>query len=658
MNKPPSQRIIPALELLAPKLLALGADVYWETDTSLRIQNIVSTTDAPLDDVQALLGTRLDQLPSPPPMLVATLRTPLTALSRLQSFRGLYCRLHDDSQRGFVLHGEPKTDPVAGFGGYFGIARDITAEWQELERARDTQALLANAIENVSDGCALFDVDDRLIYSNSTWRDYINAEIAPLIEPGITFERIMQLNLQYGLAAEGIGREDDWLQERLTRHRGGKHIFLQYAAEHQWLLVRDYPTDSGGRLIITSDITQLKQREQALAESEERYALAMRGANEGLWDWRVGADQVHVSAHACAILGFSASSTIPLKDWLACLHPADRKLWRRRFIDHLKGVSAFFECELRVRHQNGDYRWVYIHGLGLRDASEQGRGRIYRIAGSIGDTTERRHLQDKARQQELQLIQANKMTALGTLVAGAAHEINNPNNLIAMNADLLLAIWQDAGSILDEYAILNEDFLLGGLPYAEIRDEIPVLLTDVRTSARRIEKIIADLKSFAQPRQNPLHTTVALNGVVQSATRLLAHMIRAKTDHFTLTLAAALPAISGDAQRLEQIVVNLLVNALEALPASAQGVTVQTCYEAATKRVELIVQDGGIGIAPEHLDRICEPFFSTKLASGGTGLGLAITYTLVKEHQGELTFTSKPGHGTQVVVAFPVLSET
>ncbi|MCB1714110.1 MAG: hypothetical protein KDK05_03145, partial [Candidatus Competibacteraceae bacterium] len=77
MNKPPSQRIIPALELLAPKLLALGADVYWETDTSLRIQNIVSTTDAPLDDVQALLGTRLDQLPSPPPMLVATLRTPL-----------------------------------------------------------------------------------------------------------------------------------------------------------------------------------------------------------------------------------------------------------------------------------------------------------------------------------------------------------------------------------------------------------------------------------------------------------------------------------------------------------------------------------------------------------------------------------------------------
>ena len=630
-------------------LLALSADYLWETDTSLRLQSLTPTTAGnTLDDVQALLGQRLDQLPLPPPMLAVTLHTPLAALRQLQPFRGLYCR-SPDAGRVLLLRGVPNIDAVAGFGGYHGVAQDVTDEWQTLADARDVHILLANAIENVSDGCVLFDADDRLIYANSTWRDHINAELAPLIEPGITFERIMRLNLQYGLAAEGIGREEAWLQERMARHRGGKHIFLQYAAEHQWLLVRDFPTDNGGRLIIASDVTQLKRREQALAESEERYALAMRGANEGLWDWRAGADTIHVSEHACTILGREPRATILLHDWLAGLHPRDRKRWRQRFITHLQGGSAFLKCEVRVRHADGSYRWVYIHGLGLRDDT----GRVYRIAGSIGDITERKQLQDKTRQQQLQLIQANKMTALGTLVAGAAHEINNPNNLIAMNAELLSAMWQDARPILDDHAAMNGDFLLGGLPYAELREEIPVLLNDILASARRIEKIIADLKSFSQARQTPLHSRVSLNGAVQSAVRLLSHTVRAKTNGFTLSLTEGLPPISGDAQRLEQIIVNLLINALEALPGPNHEVILQTRYSPADHRVELLVEDTGAGIAAEHLERICEPFFSTKQAMGGTGLGLAIVYSLVKEHKGELSFQSTLGQGTQVVVSLP-----
>jgi signal transduction histidine kinase len=115
--------------------------------------------------------------------------------------------------------------------------------------------------------------------------------------------------------------------------------------------------------------------------------------------------------------------------------------------------------------------------------------------------------------------------------------------------------------------------------------------------------------------------------------------------------------VRGDSQQIEQIVVNLVVNALEALPDPGRGVTVSTRFEPSEDSVVLAVEDEGIGIAPEHLARLCDPFFTTKHASGGTGLGLAITSTLVRAHGGRLTFASEPKRGTRTLVTLPCLSE-
>lgn len=632
------------------QLLALSADYLWETDTSLRIRRWTHSHAGSQAKTLSLLNQRLDQLPAPPPMLAATTRTPLTAIHKLQAFQGLYCRNQENSGRGLVLRGVPLNDPLAGFAGYHGVALEMTAEWQALTQARETQILLANGIEKVSDGCALFDAEDRLIYTNSTWRDNINAEIAPLIENGVTFLQIMQWNLQYGLVAEAKQREQDWLKERMRKHRGQQHIFLMYAAEFQWLLVRDFPTDSGGRLIITSDITQLKRREQALAESEERYALAMRGANEGLWDWQIASDQIHLSSYACKIIGVDKQKKLPVAVWFKQLSPPERKRWRQRLFEHLRRQTPYFECELKLRSPSDEDKWVFIHGLAFRSDA----GKIQRLAGSISDISERKRLQEKTRQQELQLIQANKMTALGTLVAGVAHEINNPNNLIAMNTDLLSTLWQDMKPILDRQAHTQVDFTLGGIQYAEISHEIPELLLDMRASTRRIEKIIKDLHAFAQPQRNPIHRAVVLNEAAQSAVRLLASIIAKKTAHFTLQLDPRLPAIQGDLQRLEQVIVNLLLNALEALSDPSGKVTLSTYFVTGKQQVALRVKDTGMGIEPEYIDRLCEPFFSKKIDQGGTGLGLAITHTLVKEHRGELLFASTLGEGSEVTVLFPV----
>ena len=144
-----------------------------------------------------------------------------------------------------------------------------------------------------------------------------------------------------------------------------------------------------------------------------------------------------------------------------------------------------------------------------------------------------------------------------------------------------------------------------------------------------------------------------VNDAVQRALRLLAHLIQQRTDHVHVDLAQCLPSVRGDAQHVEQIVVNLLTNALEALPDRRRGVTVTTARDTAQRCVLLEVRDEGVGIPPEHLARLCDAFFTTKHESGGTGLGLAITASLVRVHGGGLTFASELGKGTCARVTLP-----
>lgn len=270
---------------------------------------------------------------------------------------------------------------------------------------------------------------------------------------------------------------------------------------------------------------------------------------------------------------------------------------------------------------------------------------------------QRERAENEMRQKQEQLIQADKLASLGVLVAGVAHEINNPNQAVMMGIQLLRKTWPNMRTILDTYYEREGDFLLGGINYSELREDITEHYKGIVESARRIDAIVQGLKDFARQDKADMTQIVNLNLVVKSSLILLDNMVKKATDNLRVDLSPRIPTFHGNAQRIEQVVVNLVQNACQALDDRGQAISISTDYDEVRQRVMLEVNDQGEGIPQENLAKICDPFFTTKREGGGTGLGLSVTSTIVKDHYGELEFHSEPGKGTTVRVLFPIQVE-
>lgn len=280
-----------------------------------------------------------------------------------------------------------------------------------------------------------------------------------------------------------------------------------------------------------------------------------------------------------------------------------------------------------------------------------------RTADLTREIAERTAAEQELRRNQQQLVQADKMAALGVLVSGVAHEINNPNGLILLNMPILKEVCDDALELLDQRCPDQEQIRLGGLAYRRIRQELPQMLDEMQDGARRIKRIVEDLKDFARQDDAALMEPLDLNQVAQAAVRLVDRSLRTATNRFEAEYTEPLQLVRGNSQRIEQVLVNLLLNACQALTDQNSGVLLRTFIDHATNSVGVLVRDEGCGIAPEHLDRLTDPFFTTKRESGGTGLGLSVSAGIVKEHGGSLLFSSPPGQGTTVTLLLPISTE-
>jgi polar amino acid transport system substrate-binding protein len=184
---------------------------------------------------------------------------------------------------------------------------------------------------------------------------------------------------------------------------------------------------------------------------------------------------------------------------------------------------------------------------------------------SIKVADQRRRAEAETQIQHEQLMQADKMVALGTLVSGIGHEINNPNNFIMLNVPLIKGIWEEALPIIEAHYENEGDFTLRGIPYTKAREMLPELLDDIVKGTWRIKRIVGELKDYARSRPTVLTDHVDINEVVRSAIVLCNTFIKQHTQKFDATYDEALPVIRGSSQRIEQMVINLLQNACEAL---------------------------------------------------------------------------------------------
>ena len=289
----------------------------------------------------------------------------------------------------------------------------------------------------------------------------------------------------------------------------------------------------------------------------------------------------------------------------------------------------------------------------------------YPILDDAGDATGvleicKRTTQDQDLEQ--QLLQADKLSSIGQLVSGIVHEINNPTTFILGNLVVINEALQAILPILDGYAKTHPGFMVARLKYDFFRDQITTLIQDMVDGANRIKFIVGNLKRFVRKDEGVLAEQVDLNCVVAECLRLAENPIK-RTAFIHTNLEQELPNMVGNRQKLIQVVVNMLINAAQAIErtmgdrAQKGNIWVNTRYLEDHQQIVLEITDDGCGIDEVIKQKIFTPFFTTKRESGGTGLGLSIAQRIIQEHDGQIELKSDEGKGTSFTITLPCRSK-
>lgn len=279
-------------------------------------------------------------------------------------------------------------------------------------------------------------------------------------------------------------------------------------------------------------ITERLQAEYALRESEANLAEAQTMAHIGHWVRDISKDKITWSDEVFRILGHQPQSFQPTtKGFASMIHRWDRKMVVKAFRD---AVDKTVVVEFRGLRPDGSQRIIQgtTRGRKMRQESPYACLVLFRISLSANN------LEFKARQQELALIQADKLPSLGLMVSGVAHEINNPNNLIQMNAGLLKDMWRDIAPILDNFSDEHAPVIIGGLESDEASQYLPELIDGLAIASRRIQQIVSDLKHFARRGDSNVLSKTSVNEAIRAAVQLMHPLWQAKTHNLILELSS------------------------------------------------------------------------------------------------------------------------
>jgi len=524
------------------------------------------------------------------------------------------------------------------------VREDITEHRLADQALREAREKFQNLVETVSD--LVWEVDRNGVYTyvSPKVRDLLGYEPWEIVGktpydlmPGEEARRAAEV-----LAPVFARREAFHGLENVNLHKDGRHVVIEasgapfFDGDGNFLGYRGVDRDIGDRKRVEELLRISEERFRQLFEQSEEPQILFRTGTSGILDANPAATKLHGQPREELLRG-----------GLALFVPPEDLSWFSSAVENIRpGAGLNVERATHVR-RDGARIVVSVRGYSIR--LREGEVAFC----SFRDITTRIHMEEEAKVHQAQLIHANRMASLGTIVSGVAHEVNNPNNLIMFNAPMILSAWDDAEPVLEAYFRENGDFSLGGLPYSEMREVVPRLARGISDASFRIKGIVGNLKDFARQDGAKEHAPVGINDVVRTAIAILNHEIIKATHRFEVELGDDLPPVMGLAQELEQVIVNLINNSIQALPSSRHGLAVKTLRNPGTGAVEVHVVDEGVGMAPDVMERISEPFFSTRLDSGGLGLGLSICRSIVKEHRGTLAFESDVGKGTRAIIRLP-----
>lgn len=524
------------------------------------------------------------------------------------------------------------------------ILRDISERKRAEERRLKAISLLEATLEATADAIVVVDSDRTIQTYNGKFQEMLKVPRSILdgrdsrlllthtssqsTDPAAYAARVEELYAHPGMEASDLIRFRDGRAFR--RHSRSQRI----------------NGDIVGRVWSFSEITSQERAMAALRESEARFRTIFEQTEDAIVLLQLDSCQIiDVNPTAERLYGYSREELMAGGLDRFC-HP-----------DELATLQAAV-CRIDRDRSNNLDQLVCVR-KGEEEIIVSVRAKQIVLEGEVvsyctfRDITERVRMEEAARDIQARLIQTNKMTSLGVLVSSVAHEINNPNNYILANSRLLSRIWQDVAPLLEEYARENGEFQLGGLASTEVARSLPELLEGISDGSRRIREIVNNLKDFSRAGRSALDGRVDLNRVVGVSATILGHQIRKHTDSFHLELGDGIPEVRGSSQQLEQVVINLIVNACQALTDRHQGIWLTTFTEPGRGEVCVRVRDEGCGMPDDVRARVLEPFFTTRLDAGGTGLGLAISISIIAEHGGTLDIQSTPGAGSTFTVRLP-----
>ncbi|MGB3262617.1 MAG: PAS domain-containing protein [Microcoleus sp.] len=454
------------------------------------------------------------------------------------------------------------------------------------------------------------------------------------------------------------------------------------------------------------DITDRKQAQAALQISEERFYLAFEGSAMGLWDWNIAAGEVYFNPRWKTMLGYEIEEIEnSFASWQQLVHPEDLPSATAAINAHWQGKEATYEVEFRMLAKSGEWKWILAQGKVMeRDAW----GNSLRMTGTHIDISDRKQAEvdlqfseqrerEKAQQlaQTLEhlknaqshLIQAEKMSSIGQMVAGVAHEINNPISFIYGN---IVPAAQYAGDLIKLLQIYQQHYpepvpemaeKLAEVDVDFIAEDFPKIMASMKGGANRIKQIVLSLRNFSRLDEKDLKLTDIHEGV-ESSLVILQHRLQSQPKRGEIQIIknyGELPKIECYPAQLNQVFMNLLLNAIDAVEESLvishsslannistvandagqmfeQNPQIRISTEInRDNQVVVRIADSGPGIAAEVQSRMFDPFFTTKPIGSGTGLGLSISYQIVKDtHGGKLECHSEVGRGTEFAIELPI----